>query len=89
MGAAWATLICYASMMIASYVTGQKNYPVPYETKRILIYVLFAIGLFFVSKGIASMLEPTAVLQLIINTILLGTYMFVLSRYERPPVELK
>ncbi len=25
MGAAWATLICYAAMMVVSYITGQKN----------------------------------------------------------------
>ena len=86
MGAAWATLICYASMMIASYVSGQRNYPVPYETKKILIYVLFALVLFFISKAIDVYLDPGAVLQLTINTLLLGGYLFTLSRYERPPV---
>lgn len=88
MGAAWATLICYASMMIASYVSGQRNYPVPYETKRILIYVLFALVLFFVSKAIDVFLNPGTVLQLTINTLLLGGYLFTLSRYERPPVSV-
>lgn len=88
MGAAWATLICYASMMIASYVSGQRNYPVPYETKRILIYVLFALALFFVSKAIDVYLDPGTVLQLTINTLLLGGYLFTLSRYERPPVSV-
>ncbi len=88
MGAAWATLICYASMMIASYVSGQRNYPVPYETKRILIYVLFALALFFVSKAIDVYFDPGTVLQLTINTLLLGGYLFTLSRYERPPVSV-
>lgn len=88
MGAAWATLICYASMMIASYVSGQRNYPVPYETKRILIYVLFALALFFISKAIDVYLDPGTVLQLTINTLLLGGYLFTLSRYERPPVSV-
>jgi O-antigen/teichoic acid export membrane protein len=35
MASAWATLICYASMMIASYFLGRKHYPVPYELGKI------------------------------------------------------
>ena len=35
MASAWATLICYASMMIASYFLGRKYYPVPYELGKI------------------------------------------------------
>ncbi len=30
-GAAWATFICYAFMMVVSYGQGQKYYPVPYH----------------------------------------------------------
>tara|TARA_R110002074_G_scaffold35206_2_gene96285 strand:+ start:945 stop:2369 length:1425 start_codon:yes stop_codon:yes gene_type:complete len=41
--AAWATLLAYGIMMIASYVLGQKFYPVPYSLKSILGYLLFAI----------------------------------------------
>ncbi len=42
-GAAWATLICYASMMIFSYLLGQKIFPVPYELKKIALFVGAAI----------------------------------------------
>lgn len=35
MASAWATLICYASMMIASYFLGRKHYLVPYELGKI------------------------------------------------------
>jgi O-antigen/teichoic acid export membrane protein len=31
MGAAWATLICYATMMVISWYAGQKYYPVNYN----------------------------------------------------------
>jgi len=41
--AAWATLLAYGIMMIASYVLGQKFYPVPYSLKSILGYLLVAI----------------------------------------------
>src|ERR1019366_6553727 len=35
MGAAWATLVCYAAMMVASYFIGQKYYPIDYHLIRI------------------------------------------------------
>lgn len=44
MGAAWTTLICYASMAVISYAWGQRHYPVPYDVTRVLNYM--AIGTF-------------------------------------------
>jgi len=44
---AWATLVCYASMMIVSYFLGQKYYPIPYNLKKIGIYITAALVLFF------------------------------------------
>lgn len=35
MASAWASLIAYATMMVLSYVWGQKNYPIPYNLKKI------------------------------------------------------
>lgn len=35
---AWATMLCYASMMVISYVWGQRVYPVPYQTTKLLKY---------------------------------------------------
>src|ERR1017187_6284132 len=49
MGAAWATLVCYAAMMIVSYFIGQKYYPIDYHLMRILSYLGLAIGLYFIS----------------------------------------
>jgi O-antigen/teichoic acid export membrane protein len=49
MGAAWATLVCYAAMMVASYFIGQKYYPIDYHLIRILSYLGLAIGLYFIS----------------------------------------
>ncbi|WP_432745447.1 polysaccharide biosynthesis C-terminal domain-containing protein [Methylobacter sp. G7] len=46
-GSAWATLACYASMAIVSYLLGQKYYPVDYPVKRILAYIGLGIGLYF------------------------------------------
>jgi O-antigen/teichoic acid export membrane protein len=43
MAAAWVSLIAYASMMILSYLMGQKNYPIPYNLKRNLLYLVSSV----------------------------------------------
>ncbi len=47
-GSAWATLACYGSMAVVSYLLGQKYYPVDYDVKRVLAYIGLGIGLYFV-----------------------------------------
>jgi len=44
-GAAWATLISYAGMMVLSFVLGQRYYPIPYDTKSIVTVLILAFGL--------------------------------------------
>lgn len=46
MGSAWATLICYASMCGISYYYSRKHYPIPYDWKRILMYMTGAFALY-------------------------------------------
>lgn len=45
MGAAWATVTAYGSMLLISYLMGQKYYPVPYDVTRISIYLITTIVL--------------------------------------------
>lgn len=47
--AAWTTLIAYAIMMIISYTLGQKHYKVPYQVSRIMLYIVFAVVLSYIS----------------------------------------
>jgi len=49
---AWISLTAYASMMILSYVLGQKNYPIPYNLKKISGYILSSIVIVFLSFNI-------------------------------------
>jgi len=46
-GSAWATLACYASMAVVSYVLGQFYYPVAYPVWRILTYIGLGLTLYF------------------------------------------
>ena len=81
-GSAWATLICYASMMLISYVLGQRHYPIPYNVKRIFIYVIASIVLYLV-----SIKSPTYDLLTIgeyaINTALLGLFLVLVYFMEK------
>jgi O-antigen/teichoic acid export membrane protein len=49
MASAWISLIAYASMMIMSYIWGQKNYPIPYNLKKNLGYIIASIVFVFLS----------------------------------------
>lgn len=43
MVSAWATLAAYFAMMLVSYYLGQKYYPIPYKTNKILFYLSLTI----------------------------------------------
>jgi len=47
MGSAWATLACYGSMAVVSYLLGRKYYPVDYDVKRVIGYIGLGVGLYF------------------------------------------
>lgn len=80
-GAAWATLICYVSMVIIGYITEQKFYPIKYEYKRILFYLFFALTLFIVFRfGIFPMqlhLFTTTLLAIVALVIYIGIAYFL------------
>lgn len=40
-----ATIACYGSMMVISYFMGQLHYPIPYNWKRGMGYILLAVSL--------------------------------------------
>jgi O-antigen/teichoic acid export membrane protein len=51
-GSAWATLICYAVMVVLVYLTGQRYYPVPYKLTRLGQYLLLALVAFGINRRI-------------------------------------
>jgi O-antigen/teichoic acid export membrane protein len=48
-GSAIATLAAYGTMMIVSYILGQRKFPIPYDLKKIGGYLLLSIGFSTVS----------------------------------------
>ncbi|WP_161889171.1 lipopolysaccharide biosynthesis protein [Pontibacter russatus] len=52
MGSAIATLVCYFSMALVSYLLGNRHYPIPYPVKTIVGYILLAAGLVWLALGV-------------------------------------
>ncbi|MDQ3278571.1 MAG: oligosaccharide flippase family protein [Bacteroidota bacterium] len=43
---AWATFFCYGSMMVISFLWGQKAYRVPYAWKKLVAYIVICVLLY-------------------------------------------
>jgi Na+-driven multidrug efflux pump len=80
-GSAWATFICYGSMMIISYLVGQKYFPVPYNLLKFFGYLGLSLLLYFIS--ILVPVEPT-VLRIAFHTLLLLAFAGVVLLVEKP-----
>lgn len=52
MACAWAAFCCYGFMMLASYLIGNKLYPIGYDLKKLGLYTLSALALW----GVATLL---------------------------------
>lgn len=50
MACAWATFACYGSMMVISFVWGQKEYRIPYAWKKLLAYIVIVVLLYFTHR---------------------------------------
>lgn len=57
-GAAWATLVCYFSMMVMGYVSGARYFPIPYQPVRVMVYVFTAIGIYMLSQYVYANVVP-------------------------------
>ena len=81
-GAALASFGCYLFMMITSYLQGQKHYPVPYDVKKILGYLGFAVMLFLAHRVMVHFVESRW-FNLGTATLLFISYLAVISKVER------
>ena len=73
-GSAWATLACYFSMTVASYFIGRRHFYIPYDIKKILIYIFFMI--------IIYLLVAFMGFSLVINLALLFLFMIFVTTNE-------
>jgi len=78
-GSAWATLICYAFIAIASYLFGQKYYPVEYDIPKIIGYPVAAVLLYYFSTFINAEL---GMLNYVINGVILLSFIMIVYIIE-------
>jgi O-antigen/teichoic acid export membrane protein len=82
MACAWATFFCYGSMMMSSFIWGQKEYPVPYAWKKLLAYIVIVVLLFYVHKGITHFWE-NKLFSLTVASLLTGMYLWFVGQVEK------
>jgi O-antigen/teichoic acid export membrane protein len=87
MASAWATLAAYGSMAIASYIMGQRFFPVNYPLVRIGFYIWFSLVLYVISRlAVDNMFEGWTIGAYFLNTILAGVYLLAFIIVEKPAI---
>ena len=80
MGSAWATLACYAVMMVASYFIGNKHFPVNYNLKRILGYLTLSLALYFTGY---YLIPGNSALSIVLNNFMVLLFIATVYFLER------
>jgi len=80
-GSAWATLVCYGSMMLLSFILSRKHYPIQYNLPKIFLYLGLSFSLYFFTTYLAL---PVGVLKYGIHTLVVVVFFAVIFFLERP-----
>ncbi|HLA59719.1 MAG TPA: oligosaccharide flippase family protein [Puia sp.] len=82
MACAWATFLCYGTMMVISYIWGQKSYPVPYAWKKLLAYIAIVVILYFIHHALIGIWHNN-VLNYTVATLFLALFGLFIFRVEK------
>ncbi len=85
-GSAWATLVCYVSMTVISYLWSRKYYPIDYDVPRILMYIGLAIGAYYFSNVIRQQTGFGLLPMTLVNTIIFAVYLGFIWMKEREEI---
>ena len=80
-GSAWATLICYVSMMLLSFILSRKHYPIKYDLPKIFLYLGTAFGLYFLSLYLNL---DSLLLKYSVHAIMVFVFLGLIYFIERP-----
>ncbi|HKZ66678.1 MAG TPA: polysaccharide biosynthesis C-terminal domain-containing protein [Chitinophagaceae bacterium] len=86
LGAAIATFCCYLMMMIASYILGQKHFPVPYARKKLMAYLVLVVIIYALHRGLTQAWENRW-FNIGAATLLLGLFALFVAKIERKELE--
>ena len=82
MACAWATFLCYGTMMVISYIWGQKSYPVPYAWKKLLAYIVIVVILYLIHNALIGIWHNDA-LNYTVATLFLALFGLFIYRVEK------
>ena len=80
-GAAWAHLSCYFTMVVISFFWGRKHYSISYDLRNIFLYFMIAMGLYFVATQLN--LEEGVIKYAIHAAFILVFFLFALFMEKR------
>lgn len=81
MACAWTTLLVYAGQMVASYLLGQKHYPIPYNLRKFGLYSIVALAFY----GLTQLLDiPPGWTQFIVHNLFILTFVALVWFIEKP-----
>lgn len=81
MACAWATFLCYFSMMVISFIWGQKDYRIPYAWRKLCAYIVIVVLIFFVHRAFVHYFTSLFA-NFFSATILLCLYILFLLKVE-------
>lgn len=87
MACAWATMIVYGAQMVASYILGQKYYPIKYNLRKFMVYLGSTLLLFWISTWFSF--EPGGIVKCLFNNFLLLLFVGIFWFLEDPLKSLK
>ena len=86
MGSAWANFVSYLAIIIISYFWGRKIYKIKYDIKRIIIYTIAALLVYYVS--VYSFDFQTYIYYSVVTFLLLTyiIFIFIMEKYNNKQV---
>ena len=81
MACAWATFLCYGTMMVISFLWGQRDYRIPYAWKKLCAYIIIVVLIYLLHELIKHVF-PGFWIGIITATVLILLYLIFISKVE-------
>ncbi|MFT3679131.1 MAG: oligosaccharide flippase family protein [Ferruginibacter sp.] len=81
MACAWASVCCYGSMVIISYLWGQVEYPIKYPVLKVSFYISLSIILYFI-YNILNKIYLNSVFSFIVSAALFILFCLIVYKIE-------
>jgi len=83
-----ATVVCYGSMMVISFIQGQKHYPIPYDIKNGFLYIALAVFFFGIHYSLRMLNTEIYYLHALGITLLLVYGWIVVKREKKELIKI-